>query len=283
LVGGDVVLKMLKSFFGLKKEMTSRYDRAGRRWPVTLISVPGCVVTQIKTEKGDGYWGVQVGFGEKKVKNISDAVKGHLRKAGLELAGKGPAFLGEEKMEGEGDLSGVNLSEIVKVGQVLTEGDIVAVTGVSKGKGFAGVVKRHGFSGGPKTHGQSDRHRAPGSIGSGTDPGRVWPGQSMAGRMGGGQVTVKNLLVVRIDDEKGEVWVRGAVPGRRGTVLRLVKVGVEKEWHPILTPGESFSVAEAAEEQEQMEKGMGQTEGGDGDGETLSASNKKGGEENDKS
>jgi large subunit ribosomal protein L3 len=109
-----------------------------------------------------------------------------------------------------------------KVGcELFQPGDLVDITGISKGKGFAGVVKRHGFAGGPKSHGQSDRWRAPGSIGAGTDPGRVIKGLRMAGHMGARQVTVKNLLVVHVDPAKGIMMVQGAVPGHKGSLLKI--------------------------------------------------------------
>lgn len=119
----------------------------------------------------------------------------------------------------------------IKLDQEFTKGDLLAVTGISKGKGFAGVMKRHGFAGGPATHGQSDRPRAPGSIGATTTPGRVFKGKKMAGRMGGEKVTVKNLLVCQVDAEKNALYVLGAVPGVRGSELsiRKIKAAVKTE------------------------------------------------------
>ena len=116
------------------------------------------------------------------------------------------------------------MGEEGRLGESFKEGDKIVVTGISKGKGFAGVVKRHGFSGGPRTHGQSDRERAPGSIGSTTTPGRVYKGKRMAGRMGGSRVTVKNLTICRIDSQKNILYVCGAVPGVKKSVLTLRKI-----------------------------------------------------------
>jgi len=256
---------MIDQFFAIKKEMMGRYDRAGRRLSVTRLSAPGCVVVQLKTKDKDGYAAVQLGWGEKKSKNISKPVLGHLAKAGVKGDQKTLAFLGEVRVEDEGTLSDVKVGERVLPSAVLTAGDVVCVRGVSKGKGFAGVVKRHGFAGGPATHGQSDRHRAPGSIGSGTDPGRVWPGQKMAGHMGQEGATVKNLVVLKVDDRTGEVWVSGGVPGGRGAVVRIERTGKLSEFHPVLEVGEGFSMKEAAEEQAQMEQGLGQVEEGEGE------------------
>lgn len=118
--------------------------------------------------------------------------------------------------------------------RMLVAGDLVQATGISKGKGFAGVVKRWGFSGGPKTHGQSDRHRAPGSIGQGTSPGRVHKGKKMAGRMGRERVTIKNLTVLGVDDEKRSLFLSGPVPGSRGSRLLIKKTGENKRFEPLM-------------------------------------------------
>ena len=119
--------------------------------------------------------------------------------------------------------------QTIKIDQVLEVGDVVAVQGVSKGRGFAGVVKRYGFHGGPRTHGQSDRQRAPGSIGSGTDPGRVWKGKKMSGHYGFETKTVSGLVVVNIDLDNREIWVSGPVPGHKNSIVRIKKTGVKKD------------------------------------------------------
>ena len=123
----------------------------------------------------------------------------------------------------------MKIGELIKASDVVRPGDLVKVTGVSKGKGFAGGVKRWGFAGGPKTHGQSDRLRAPGSIGQGTTPGRVYKGKKMAGRMGGEQVSVKNLTVLKVE-ENGDIWLSGPVPGFQSGLLQITKIGEDKKF-----------------------------------------------------
>lgn len=183
--------------------------------PVTRITVGPCVVTQIKKDEKDGYWAVQLGFGSKKLKNLNKPLQGHLKSVIKDQ--KAPRYLREVKITKEPEYK---VGDTILVSDIFKKGDVVSVTGVSKGKGFAGVVKRWHFAGGPKTHGQSDRQRAPGSIGQGTTPGRVLKGKHMAGRMGGDTVTVKNLHVVGIDQEKGEILLSGPIPGRsKGLVI----------------------------------------------------------------
>ena len=193
------------------------------RVPVTWVKIGPCVVTQIKNEKRDGYWAVQLGIGERKIKNISKAVRGHLKGA---VKGKvAPFSLREIRLEKEPDLK---VGDVVNLSDVFKKGDMVAITGTSKGKGFAGVVKRWRFAGGPKTHGQSDRQRAPGSIGQGTTPGRVLKNKKMAGRMGSDRVTIKNLIIVEVDNEKGLAAISGPVPGIPGGLLIIKKLASGK-------------------------------------------------------
>ena len=191
----------------------------GTRVPVTVVKAGPCLVTQVKHQEKDGYWAVQLGFGEKRTKHITKPMKGHLK--GAAQGKTAPRFLREVRFKDEPEFK---VGDVVKVSSVLKPGDVIAVTGTSKGKGFAGVVKRWGFAGGPRTHGQSDRLRAPGSIGQGTDPGRVRKGKKMAGRMGNERVTIKNLQVVSVDEEAGEVMVSGPVPGKKGDLLMVVKI-----------------------------------------------------------
>lgn len=183
----------MNTILGLKKETTQTFLE-GFRLPVTKITAGPCVVTQIKTQGKDGYWAIQLGFGK--------------HKSEVRVEKEPEAKVGDE----------------IKISDIFDLGDIVAVSGTSKGKGFAGGVKRHHFHGGPRTHGQSDRERAPGSIGQGTTPGRVHKGKRMAGRMGGGSITVKNLHVISIDSEKNELVVSGPVPGIPGSFLRIKKI-----------------------------------------------------------
>jgi len=176
--------------------------------PVTLIEAGPCVVTQVKTEEKDGYQAVQVGFGERK--KINRPLMGHLKDLGKFR------YLREIR----------DVKEDMKIGDkidagVFKEGDKIKVVGISKGKGFQGVMKRHGFHGSPATHGHKHDHRAPGSIGS-AFPEHVLKGKKMAGRMGGDQVTVKGLKVVKVDKENNLLAVKGAVPGKRGALVEVV-------------------------------------------------------------
>jgi len=179
----------IPGILGKKLGMGQIFSDDGQAIPVTAIQAGPCVVTQVKTKENDGYNAVQLGFG--KAKHLNKPTKGHLKNLGAFK------YLREVRVE---DTSDIKPGSLVDVG-IFQLGELVKVTGTSKGKGFAGVVKRHGFAGGPKSHGQSDRHRAPGSIGAGTDPGRVIKGLRMAGHLGNRQVTVRNLEVVKVDPE----------------------------------------------------------------------------------
>lgn len=195
----------------------------GTRIPVTKISAGPCVVTQIKSKEKDGYWAIQVGFGTRNIKHIAKPQQAHLR--GVTKEKEAPRFLREIRFLKK---PLVKVGDVISVSEVFKRGDEVSVTGISKGKGFAGVVKRWKFAGGPKTHGQSDRQRAPGSIGQGTTPGRVWKGKKMAGRMGGEQATVKNLIVVDVNNDESTILVSGPVPGNKNGLLRIRKTGSGK-------------------------------------------------------
>lgn len=209
---------MIKGILGKKISMTQGWTEKGKRIPLTLIEAGPCPVVQIKTKDKDGYWAIQLGFGEKKEKNIKKPILGHFKKAGL----KKPArFLREIRSEKDPQ---VKVDDLVKVTDVFQAGDKVRITGRSKGRGFTGVVKRWGFKGGPKTHGQSDRVRAPGSIGQGTDPGRVWKGKKMPGRAGGQTITIGNLQVIEVIPEKNLLKVKGPVPGARNGLLIIEKI-----------------------------------------------------------
>lgn len=189
-----------------------------------MVKIGPNVVVQVKSEDKNGYAAVQLGSGSKKVKNISKPELAHLKGA-INKDCLAPRFLREVRVT-EGSHK---VGDKVSASDILSPGDLVQVQGVSKGKGFAGVVKRWGFSGGPKTHGQSDRWRAPGSIGLGTTPGRVFKGKKMAGHMGVDTVSVRNLMVLKVN-ESGEVWLSGPVPGNRGGLLRISKVGEKKNF-----------------------------------------------------
>lgn len=208
---------MFPGIIGKKIGMTQLFQESGETVAVTAIQAGPAVVTQVKTRDRDGYDAIQVGFVESNVKQsrLSSPEKGHLR--GLE----GIRRVREFRM---GDTGSVKRGDKVDVG-FLANGDLVHVTGLSKGRGFAGVVKRHHFAGGPKTHGQSDRHRAPGSIGATTSPGRVLKGKRMAGHMGNKGAMTRNLEVIQVDPERNLLLVKGAVPGANGGLLIIEKAG----------------------------------------------------------
>lgn len=201
----------LPGLIGRKLGMSQVFREDGAVIPVTAIEVGPCTVVQVKTREKEGYSAVQMGFGEKK--RLTSPEKGHLK-------GLGSFRHLREFRVGEG--VGIEVGQKFDVG-LFKPGDIVDVTGTSKGKGFAGVVKRHHFAGGPKTHGQSDRHRAPGSIGSTTTPGRVYKGKNMAGRMGNARVTVQGQEVVQADPARNLLLVRGAVPGHQNSLVLIQK------------------------------------------------------------
>ncbi|MGB3331034.1 MAG: 50S ribosomal protein L3 [Thermomicrobiales bacterium] len=206
---------MVHGLIGRKLGMTQIFDEQGLARPVTVIEAGPCVVTQIRSTEKDGYEAVQLGFGIAKKLNKPQA--GHVRASGHAVK-----TLREFKAD---DYSAVEIGQVFTA-DTFSEGDIIDVTGTSKGRGFQGGMKRHGFSGGPKTHGQSDRARAPGSIGSSATPGRVFKGLRMAGHMGNERVTVQNLKVLRVDLERNLLLVEGSVPGpNQGTLLikRAVK------------------------------------------------------------
>jgi large subunit ribosomal protein L3 len=208
----------VNGIIGKKIGMTRIFDERGRNIPVTVIEAGPCYVTQIKTEETDGYTAVQVGFDEVREKVVTKPELGHLKGAGKVLR-----TLKEFRLE---DVDGLKVGDVINV-EIFSKGDIVSVTGKSKGKGFQGTVRRHNFSGGPKSHGQKDRLRAPGSIGAGSSPSRVWKGMRMAGQMGNETVTVRNIEVVEIRPDKNILLVKGSVPGSRNGIVQLVKTG---EW-----------------------------------------------------
>jgi large subunit ribosomal protein L3 len=203
---------MLKGLLGKKIGMTQIFDENGSAIPATLIEAGPCYVTQVRTTENDSYIAVQLGFGEIKPKRLSGGRLGHLKKNNLPPLRFLREFRVKEAQLAEGD--------VVKA-DVFSVGEMVDVTGISKGKGFAGAVKRHGFAGGPKTHGQSDRWRAPGARSSTTTPGRVFKGSRGPGHMGHEQVTVQNLRVVLVDPERNLLAVRGAVPGPKGGLVMV--------------------------------------------------------------
>lgn len=223
---------MIDTLLGTKLHMEQAFTQTGVRVPVTVVKTGSNIVTQVKAKEKDGYVAIQVGFGTRKLKHLTKPLLGHLKKILDQEEKTAPRFLKEIRTGS--DLVGYKVGDAIGPADVLKPGDLVRVTGVSKGKGFAGVVKRWGFAGGPKTHGQSDRLRAPGSIGQGTTPGRVLKGKKMPGRMGQEKVTVKNLTVLKVDQDKGELWLSGPVPGPRGTLLTVRKIGEDKKFEELV-------------------------------------------------
>lgn len=215
---------MVNSILAKKIKMTQTFE-GNTRTPITVVNAGPCVVTFIKKEDKHGYNSIQMGFETRKLKNTSKPLQGHLKETTKTEEKNSPRYLKEVKVEEDETLK---VGDEIKLTDIFAPGDVVAVTGISKGKGFAGGIKRYGFRGGSKTHGQSDRHRAPGSIGQGTTPGRVYKGKRMAGHMGQEQVTVRNLKVVSINPESNELWIKGPVPGANGSVL-FIKRTSEKQ------------------------------------------------------
>jgi len=202
---------MFKGLIGKKIGMTQIFDETGSAIPVTLIEAGPCYVTQVRNQQKDGYTAIQLGFGEVKPKHLTGGQLGHLKKKDFPPWRYIREFRVKSPEVKEGDT--------ISVADVFSAGDHVDVIATSKGKGFAGAVKRHGFAGGPRTHGQSDRLRAVGSIGATTTPGRVFKGSRGPGHMGSSRVTVQNLSVERVDEERNLLIVRGAVPGPKGGLV----------------------------------------------------------------
>jgi len=204
---------MTQEIIGKKLGMSQIFGDDGKVAAVTAIEAGPCVITQVKTMDKDGYNAIQLGFGE--AKRLKSPQREHLK------------GLGQFKYSREFRL---NNTKDIETGQkidvsLFKAGDLVDITGVSKGKGFAGVVKRYHFAGGPKTHGQSDRHRARGSVGASASPGKVFKGLRMAGHMGNKQVTARNLEICEADPNRNLLLIKGAVPGGRNGLLLIKKSG----------------------------------------------------------
>ena len=205
----------MRGLVGKKVGMTSVFDEIGRSIPVTVVEVPAAVITSIKLEEKDGYNAVQLSSFDKKDKNTSKAIKGHLSKSG---AGAKAVICEFRDFIPEG----LDLGDELRIEDVFEVGDIVEVAGTSKGRGFAGVIKRHNFSGvGDETHGQHNRLRAPGSIGGASDPARVFKGMRMAGQYGNTRVKIKNLSIAKILPESNLLLLTGSVPGPKGSYLEI--------------------------------------------------------------
>lgn len=215
---------MISAILGKKLNMSVRFSPDGHSLPVTLIEAGPCVVVAKKNQEKTGFVAAVLEFPKTKKRTVRKEVK-------------------------------LTDGQDVAVGEKVTvanfeAGDLVKITGTSKGKGFAGVVKRFGFAGGPKTHGQSDRHRAPGSIGAGTDPGRVYKGKKMAGRMGDQKVTISKVEVIEVDKDKNLLVVKGPLPGHFKSIVFITKTGKAKIKAIAETKDESAADKEAKVEEE---------------------------------
>jgi large subunit ribosomal protein L3 len=200
---------MIEGILGKKLGMTQVFAADGRWIPVTVVEAGPCTVLQKKTAATDGYNALQLGFGAKKSHRVNKPLMGHFRKAGQ------GAFAHLRELAAE-NVDAFQVGDQVSCAAVFKAGDIVDVTGTSKGKGFQGVIKRWNFSMQDATHGNSRSHRAPGSIGQNQTPGRVWKGKKMAGHMGSANVTTQGLVIVRVDVERNLLLIKGAVPGAPG-------------------------------------------------------------------
>ena len=204
---------MQKAIIGKKVGMTQIFDESGKVIPVTVVEAGPCTVTQKKTVETDGYTAVQLGFEDIKESKLTKPEAGHLKKAGVEAK----KHLKEFKLDGA---AGMNVGDVVKA-DTFAAGDMIDVTGISKGHGYQGVVKRHGAGRTPMTPGGGHVHRHAGSMGASSHQSRIFPGKIGAGQMGNEQVTIENLDVVKVDAELNMIVVRGAIPGPKGGLVYL--------------------------------------------------------------
>jgi large subunit ribosomal protein L3 len=245
----------MKFILGKKLDMTQVW-KGDAVIGVTRVQAGPCLVTQVKEAENDGYKAVQVGYGEKKEKNIAKPQLGHLKKAGRLLGQKKKTeirYIREFRL----DKNGRNETAEVKAGDIIDvttfePGDVIKITGVSKGKGFQGVVKRHGFSGQKKTHGNKDQLRMPGSIGA-TGPAHVFKGMRMGGHMGNAKSTTTNLEVVEIDKENNILLIKGSVPGARNSLVEISGPGELKVASAEAVVKETPTEAKAEEKMEKAE------------------------------
>ena len=202
---------MTKGLIGKKIGMTQIFDEAGKVVPVTVIEAGPCVVTQLKTAENDGYEAVQLGFGDVSPKHTNKPMTGHFKKNDLPFK----RTLKEFRLD---DISNVNVGDVLKA-DVFAAGDVIDVSGVSKGKGFQGAIKRHNQHRLKETHGTGPVVRQAGSMGACSSPSRIFKGMGMAGHMGAENVTVQNLVIVKIDAENNLIAIKGAIPGPKGGVV----------------------------------------------------------------
>lgn len=202
---------MTKGLIGKKIGMTQIFDEAGKVVPVTVIEAGPCVVTQLKTAENDGYEAVQLGFGDVSPKHTNKPMTGHFKKNDLPFK----RTLKEFRLD---DISNVNVGDVLKA-DVFAAGDVIDVSGVSKGKGFQGAIKRHNQHRLKETHGTGPVVRQAGSMGACSSPSRIFKGKGMSGHMGAENVTVQNLVIVKIDAENNLIAIKGAIPGPKGGVV----------------------------------------------------------------
>jgi len=209
------VIQKMRGLIGKKIGMTRVFNSIGHSIPVTVLEVGPCYVTQIKTVKKDGYDAVQLGFLELKKKHTTKPLEGHFKKNNVMPT----KVLAEFKSVPDFDYK---LGQIFNV-SLFNEGDFVAVSGKSKGRGFSGTIKKYSFSTQRKTHGQGDTHRHVGSIGAASDPSRVFPGKKMPGRYGNKTVSVEGLEVIRVNESKNQLLVKGSVPGASNGIVYITR------------------------------------------------------------
>ena len=242
---------MLYSIFATKLDMTQAWSKQGKRLAITRCKADDNLIVDKKS--ADTF---EVGYGQKKIKNMSKPLRSKMQKSGFSIGVtqlQGVKQFTPSTQDENDSADQTKIGDVVKVGQVLEVGDVVKVQGITKGRGFAGVMKRWGFSGGQRTHGQSDRERAPGSIGAGTDPGRVWPGKKMPGHYGTDTKTISGLVVVHLDQETGEVWLSGPVPGFYSSTVKITKTG-DKKMIELDNDASGIVVKEVAAEPESEEE-----------------------------
>ncbi len=226
---------MIHQLLATKRHMMQAWTKSGVRIPVTVLFADDCTVLGKATQDGR----ILVGSGKKKLKNMHKPQRSQLEKVGISVG-----FSTVREVRADGEDMQIQAGSVLTPSQVFSLGDVVKVTGTSKGSGFTGVVKRHGFKGGPRTHGQADRERAPGSIGAGTTPGRVYKNKRMAGRAGNEQVTVEGLQIVGIDGN--QIWVKGLIPGAMNSIVTITKVE-SKEFEGLLEKKTAVTEAQPAE------------------------------------
>jgi large subunit ribosomal protein L3 len=210
----------MKFILGKKQHMMQCFDVDGTVIPATVVQAGPMVVTQVKNPDTDGYTAIQVAFDEQKTSRATKAHLGHVKPSQKGEEGESASAGAYKNLREFRDIEEIAVGDRITV-DVFAKGDMVTITGLSKGKGFQGVVKRHGFHGGPRSHGQKHSEREPGSIGGGLRN-KVPKGMRMAGRTGGDRITVKNLEIVAIDRENNQLIVKGAIPGRRGTLVEII-------------------------------------------------------------